>query len=70
MLAASPHAWQADLDPMLVVPLLALAYLFLAGCYGTRSGAGRGDDGRRAGRRPLPRLRLLVRRFLVEEGAL
>src|SRR5205814_2511702 len=35
MLAASPYAWQADLDTTLVVPLLALAYLFLAGRYGT-----------------------------------
>src|SRR5204863_3691594 len=34
MLAASPYAWQADLDTTLVVPLLALAYLFLAGRYG------------------------------------
>jgi cytochrome c oxidase assembly factor CtaG len=35
VLAASPYAWQADLDTTLVVPLLALAYLFLAGRYGT-----------------------------------
>src|SRR6266576_4597937 len=35
MLAASPYAWQADLDTTLAVPLLALAYLFLAGRYGT-----------------------------------
>src|SRR5438034_2334510 len=35
MLAASPYAWQADLDTTLVVPLLALAYLFVAGRYGT-----------------------------------
>ena len=35
MLAASPYAWQADLDSTLVVPLLLLAYLFLAGRYGT-----------------------------------
>ena len=35
MLAASPYAWQADLDTTLVVPLLALGYLFLAGRYGT-----------------------------------
>src|SRR5438128_1628072 len=35
MLAASPYAWQADLDTTLVVPVLALAYLFLAGRYGT-----------------------------------
>lgn len=35
MLAASPYAWQADLDTTLVVPVLALAYLFLAGRFGT-----------------------------------
>jgi cytochrome c oxidase assembly factor CtaG len=35
MVAASPYAWQADLDTTLVVPALALAYLFLAGRYGT-----------------------------------
>ncbi|HEY3922558.1 MAG TPA: cytochrome c oxidase assembly protein [Gaiellaceae bacterium] len=35
MLAASPYAWQADLDTTLVVPLLALLYLFLAGRFGT-----------------------------------
>ncbi len=35
MLAASPYAWQADLDTTLVVPVLALGYLFLAGRYGT-----------------------------------
>jgi putative membrane protein len=35
MLAASPYAWQADLDTTLVVPALALLYLFLAGRYGT-----------------------------------
>src|SRR6185437_11589278 len=35
MLAASPYAWQADLDTTLVVPVLALTYLFLAGRYGT-----------------------------------
>ena len=35
MLAASPYAWQADLDTTLVVPVLGLAYLFLAGRYGT-----------------------------------
>ena len=35
MLAASPYTWQADLDTTLVVPLLALVYLFLAGRYGT-----------------------------------
>jgi cytochrome c oxidase assembly factor CtaG len=35
VLAASPYAWQADLDTTLVVPLLALAYLFLAGRHGT-----------------------------------
>ena len=35
MLAASPYTWQADLDTTLVVPLLALLYLFLAGRYGT-----------------------------------
>src|SRR6476661_10958585 len=35
MLAASPYAWQADLDTTLVVPLVALAYLFLAGRFGT-----------------------------------
>jgi cytochrome c oxidase assembly factor CtaG len=35
VLAASPYTWQADLDTTLVVPLLALAYLFLAGRYGT-----------------------------------
>ena len=35
MLAAGPYTWQADLDTTLVVPLLALVYLFLAGRYGT-----------------------------------
>ncbi len=35
MFAASPYAWQADLDTTLVVPVLALGYLFLAGRYGT-----------------------------------
>jgi cytochrome c oxidase assembly factor CtaG len=35
VLAASPYAWQADLDTTLVVPVLALVYLFLAGRYGT-----------------------------------
>jgi cytochrome c oxidase assembly factor CtaG len=35
VLAASPYAWQADLDTTLVVPLLAFGYLFLAGRYGT-----------------------------------
>ena len=35
MLASSPYAWQADLDTTLVVPVLALGYLFLAGRYGT-----------------------------------
>jgi cytochrome c oxidase assembly factor CtaG len=35
VLAASPYAWQADLDTTLVVPVLALGYLFLAGRYGT-----------------------------------
>ena len=35
MLAASPYTWQADLDTTLVVPVLALCYLFLAGRYGT-----------------------------------
>jgi putative membrane protein len=35
MLAASPYIWQADLDTTLVVPVLALLYLFLAGRYGT-----------------------------------
>src|SRR4051812_25614653 len=35
MLAASPYTWQADLDTTLVVPALALLYLFLAGRYGT-----------------------------------
>jgi len=35
MLAASPYAWQADLDTTLVVPVLALVYLFLAGRFGT-----------------------------------
>jgi cytochrome c oxidase assembly factor CtaG len=35
MLVASPYAWQADLDTTLVVPVLALTYLFLAGRYGT-----------------------------------
>src|SRR5205809_7514007 len=37
MLAASPYTWQADLDTTLVVPALALLYLFLAGRYGTTS---------------------------------
>jgi cytochrome c oxidase assembly factor CtaG len=35
MLAASPYTWQADLDTTLVVPALALVYLFLAGRFGT-----------------------------------
>src|SRR3954452_25415299 len=35
MVAASPYAWQADLDTTLVVPVLALGYLFLTGRYGT-----------------------------------
>src|SRR5436309_1052106 len=35
MPAASPYTWQADLDTTLVVPALALLYLFLAGRYGT-----------------------------------
>jgi cytochrome c oxidase assembly factor CtaG len=35
MVAASPYAWQADLDTTLVVPALGLGYLFLAGRYGT-----------------------------------
>jgi putative membrane protein len=35
VLAASPYEWQADLDTTLVVPVLALVYLFLAGRYGT-----------------------------------
>jgi cytochrome c oxidase assembly factor CtaG len=35
VLVASPYTWQADLDTTLVVPLLALVYLFLAGRYGT-----------------------------------
>src|ERR1700760_1908641 len=35
MVAASPYAWQADLDTTLVVPALALGYLFLTGRYGT-----------------------------------
>ncbi|HEY8770127.1 MAG TPA: cytochrome c oxidase assembly protein [Thermoleophilaceae bacterium] len=35
MLAESLYAWQADLDTTLVVPVLALLYLFLAGRYGT-----------------------------------
>lgn len=35
MLAAGPYAWQADLDTTLVVPALALCYLFLAGRFGT-----------------------------------
>src|SRR5919206_2988715 len=35
MLGASPYTWQADLDTTLVVPALALLYLFLAGRYGT-----------------------------------
>jgi cytochrome c oxidase assembly factor CtaG len=35
VLASSPYAWQADLDTTLVVPMLALGYLFLAGRYGT-----------------------------------
>ena len=34
MLAASPYTWQADLDTTLVVPALALLYLFLVGRYG------------------------------------
>ena len=35
MLGASPYEWQADLDTTLVVPGLALCYLFLAGRFGT-----------------------------------
>jgi putative membrane protein len=35
VLAASPYAWQADLDTTLVVPAVALLQLFLAGRYGT-----------------------------------
>jgi len=35
VLAASPYAWQADLDTTLVVPALALCYLFVAGRFGT-----------------------------------
>jgi putative membrane protein len=35
VVAASPYTWQADLDTTLVVPALALGYLFLAGRYGT-----------------------------------
>ncbi len=35
MLAESVYTWQADLDTTLVVPALALVYLFLAGRYGT-----------------------------------
>src|SRR3954468_8103306 len=38
MLAASPYRWQADLDTTLVVPVLALVYLFLAGRYGASRG--------------------------------
>jgi cytochrome c oxidase assembly factor CtaG len=35
VLVASPYEWQADLDTTLVVPTLALCYLFLAGRFGT-----------------------------------
>ena len=35
MLGSSPYTWQADLDTTLVVPVLALLYLYLAGRYGT-----------------------------------
>jgi cytochrome c oxidase assembly factor CtaG len=35
VLAAGIYAWQADLDTTLVVPALALGYLFLVGRYGT-----------------------------------
>jgi cytochrome c oxidase assembly factor CtaG len=35
VIAASPYEWQADVDTTLVVPVLALLYLFLAGRYGT-----------------------------------
>jgi cytochrome c oxidase assembly factor CtaG len=35
VLAGGPYAWQADLDTTLVVPALALCYLFLAGRFGT-----------------------------------
>src|SRR6266446_3587251 len=35
MVAANLYSWQADLDTTLVVPVLALGYLFLAGRYGT-----------------------------------
>src|SRR5438105_15342511 len=34
MVATSPYVWQADLDTTLVIPALALLYLFLAGRYG------------------------------------
>jgi cytochrome c oxidase assembly factor CtaG len=37
-MAASPYAWQADLDTTLVVPVLGLGYLFLVGRYGTTRG--------------------------------
>jgi cytochrome c oxidase assembly factor CtaG len=36
VLAASPYRWQADLDTTLVIPALALSYLFLVGRYGAR----------------------------------
>jgi putative membrane protein len=35
VLVESPYEWQADLDTTLVVPALALCYLFLAGRFGT-----------------------------------
>jgi hypothetical protein len=35
VLGESVYIWQADLDTTLVVPALALIYLFLAGRYGT-----------------------------------
>lgn len=31
----SPYAWQADVDTTVVIPAIALCYLFLAGRYGT-----------------------------------
>jgi cytochrome c oxidase assembly factor CtaG len=36
VLAASPYRWQADLDTTLVIPALALSYLFFVGRYGAR----------------------------------
>jgi cytochrome c oxidase assembly factor CtaG len=36
--AASPYAWQADVDTTVVIPALALLYLFAVGRYGASRG--------------------------------